>query len=65
MNPKILELAKQSEYSSNMGDHIDIKSMMEKFSELIIQEAISAIMNDSDRHRKEYFANVVRKHFED
>jgi hypothetical protein len=65
MNEKLIALAKQSEYDANMGDHVDISLMMEKFAELIIQEAIAAIMNDSDRHRKEYFAGLVRKHFTD
>lgn len=36
---------------------------MEKFAKLIIQECINVIMNDTDRHRKEYFANLLKEHF--
>jgi len=30
---------------------------------LIIQECIDVIMNNTDRHRKEYFAGLLKEHF--
>jgi hypothetical protein len=36
----------------------------EKFAELIVRECSAAIMENSDRYRKEYFADLVLKHFE-
>lgn len=38
MNERIKELAQQAEMASNMGDHVDVEVMMEKFAELIIKE---------------------------
>lgn len=35
----------------------------EKFAELLIKECSNAIMNNTDRHRKEYFAGLVLGHF--
>jgi rubrerythrin len=35
----------------------------QKFAELIIQECVDTIMNDTDRHRKEYFAGLLKEHF--
>lgn len=38
MNERIRELAAQAEMFANRGDHVDVKMMMEKFAELIVQE---------------------------
>jgi hypothetical protein len=38
MNERIRELAEQAEMSANMGDHVDVKIMMAKFAQLIVQE---------------------------
>lgn len=72
MNTKLLNLLQQSvsEYKRDwdFSEHEQItipQKITNRFAELIIQEAIDAIMNNSDRHRKEYFADVVRKHFLD
>ena len=33
-------------------------------SKFVVQECIDVIMNSTDRHRKEYFADLLKKHFE-
>ena len=62
MNKRILELAEQAEIAANKGDHVDVKIMMEKFAELIVQECVDVIM-EGDRTRRDYFADKVKKHF--
>lgn len=42
MNQRIKELASQAEMSANCGDCVDVKIMMEKFAELIINECLLA-----------------------
>lgn len=34
------------------------------FANMIIQECIDHIMNSNDRYRKEYFATLLKEHFE-
>jgi hypothetical protein len=36
---------------------------VEKFAQLVIKECVDTIMNDTDRHRKEYFAGLLKEHF--
>lgn len=43
MNERMLELAKQAEWSANRGDDVDVVVMMEKFGELIVRECIRKI----------------------
>ena len=62
MNKRILELAERAEIAANKGDHVDVKIMMEKFAELIVQECVDVIM-EGDRTRRDYFADKVKKHF--
>ena len=38
MNERIRELAEQAEMFANKGDRVDVKIMMEKFAELLIQK---------------------------
>ena len=38
MNERIKELAEQAEMAANKGDHVDVKIMMAKFAELIVEE---------------------------
>ena len=38
MNQRIRELAEQAEMFANKGDRVDVKIMMEKFAELLIQK---------------------------
>jgi hypothetical protein len=38
MNDRIQKLAEQAEMAANMGDHVDVKLMMEKFAQLILGE---------------------------
>ena len=33
-------------------------------SKFVVLECIDVIMNSTDRHRKEYFADLLKKHFE-
>lgn len=61
MNSRITELAAETGYLITG----QMQPMLEKFADLIIKECIDAIMNNTDRHRKEYFANLVKEHFED
>jgi hypothetical protein len=63
VNNRLLELAQEAELSANLGNAIDIKLMMKNYAQLIIQECVDTIMNDTDRHRKEYFAGLLKEHF--
>ena len=38
MNERIKQLAEQAEMAANKGDHVDVKIMMAKFAELLIEE---------------------------
>ena len=63
MKNRLLELAQEAEQSANLGNAIDVKLMMQNYGNLIIQECIDVIMNNTDRHRKEYFAGLLKEHF--
>ena len=60
MNERIKEFAKQAGFYK-YGD--DFEDIIEKFAELIVRECADHIMNSTDRHRKEYFANMIKEHF--
>jgi hypothetical protein len=66
MNKRIQELAQQAEMAANMGDHVDVKLMMGKFAELIVQECIklgqTGYSNDSALTIKHY-SNKIKEHF--
>lgn len=62
MNGKITELAEQSGYQEGFRFALEDFDL-EKFADLVVKECIDAIMNNTDRHRKEYFANLVKEHF--
>jgi hypothetical protein len=66
MNKRIQELAEQAEMAANMGDHVDVKLMMGKFAELIVQECIklgqTGYSNDSALTIKHY-SNKIKEHF--
>lgn len=63
MNNVIQDLAKYAaQLKEDMSNNPDAPSYDEIFAELIINECVSAIMQ-KDRHRREYFASVVQKHF--
>ena len=48
----------------NKPAHIFLEDeQVEKFYELIVQECISAVEDTNDRHRKDYFADKIKKHF--
>lgn len=51
-----------SHLSEGMSNNPDAPSYDEIFAELIVNECVSAIMS-KERHRREYFAAVVQKHF--
>jgi len=38
VNERMLELASKAEQFANLGDHVDVKIMMEKFAQLIAGE---------------------------
>ena len=60
MNDDLIDnLAKKAGAGVCCYDDIDL----ETFAELIIQECVDTIMNDTDRHRKEYFAGLLKEHF--
>jgi hypothetical protein len=40
------------------------ESWLDEIQALTIKECISVIENSTDRHRKEYFAELLRKHWE-
>jgi len=43
MNKRMLELAKEAEWSANRGDDVDVVVMMEKFAELIVRECADLV----------------------
>ena len=64
MNEQIKSLAIQC---GVVESHVDWEAaggnLLEKFANLIIQECIDTLLNDTDRHRKEYFAGLLKEHF--
>lgn len=60
MNERFRELAEQAEMFANKGDHVDVKIMMEKFAELIIQECIAVHVDD---YGYDLISYVIKKHF--
>jgi len=65
MNNRYKELAEQTGFRHDNGEwQFASDSEVEKFAELIVRKCSAAIMENSDRHRKEYFADLVLKHFE-
>ena len=71
MNVKIKDLSDEAlEYTCRVADYgIDgIQAFnqihLKKFSSLLIEECVNVIMNSDDRHRKEYFAGLLKDHFE-
>ena len=64
MNPRILELAEQAEMAANKGDHVDVKIMMEKFAELIVQECAQFIfVLDAEPVSHKSAARMLQEHF--
>jgi hypothetical protein len=59
MNNFLTNLASEAERSANLGDHVDIKLMMENFAGLIIKE-ITEIVYDEVRYEisKETAGNI-------
>jgi hypothetical protein len=49
--------------SEDKDVHEFVKCMAEKFSELIVNECVSAVEDTNDRYRKDYFANKIKEHF--
>jgi hypothetical protein len=54
MNERIQELAQQAEMSANKGDHVDVKLMMEKFAQLIVQECAQGLRDYAKFLHEEY-----------
>jgi hypothetical protein len=67
MNERIRELAEQAEMAANKGDHVDVKIMMAKFAELIIQECMNKIENEASQYAEPVWAveliNDIKEHF--
>ena len=67
MNEKIRELAVKSfdiELDRRNFEEFSTDSYgIEKFAQLIVEECVDTIMNDTDRHRKEYFAGLLKERF--
>jgi len=63
MNDRIRELAEQAELSANRGDHVDVKAMMEKFAELIVEECAN-VADENYIHRGSRTCGLaIRLHF--
>jgi hypothetical protein len=77
MNERIKELAEQAEMAANKGDHVDVKIMMAKFAELIVQECANCInertldwdadlrwiFNDGSGYMPVYVDDLLNRHF--
>lgn len=72
MNERIFELVEQArEFAttrhpvSNIVLSVNSEKFEEKFAELIVEACAQHVLNDTDRHRKEYFADLVKTTFWD
>jgi len=67
MNKRIFELLKQATTDINPQDREWVFSRVDqvKFAELIVEACAQHVLNDTDRHRKEYFADLVKTTFWD
>jgi hypothetical protein len=64
MNERIRELAEQAEMAANKGNHVDVKIMMAKFAELIVQECAQYVEDKFDFCGDEIvIAEKLREHF--
>ena len=64
MNERIKELAEQAEMAANKGDHVDVKIMMEKFAELIVEQCAAIIESqDVDPSFKLRMSWAVKQYF--
>ena len=65
MNERIRQLAEQAEMAANKGDHVDVKIMMAKFAELIVEECEKVSLKNS--HRDDdmgaIIARQIKQHF--
>ena len=66
MNRKLLELANKAGMEVDQFGMIQgcAEHSLNTLFELIISESINTILNNTDRYRKEYFADLLRKQFE-
>lgn len=42
----------------------ELEPKLENLMQLIVNECVDVIMNNSDRYRKEYFAGLLKEHFD-
>jgi hypothetical protein len=66
MNERIFELAYEAEdYADGIVDQGGEfhEAYTQKFAELIVRECVKSIMTNTDRYRRDYFADLVLKHF--
>jgi hypothetical protein len=66
MNERIRELVRQAglddaDFPIENWDNVPLA----KFAELIVEACAQHVLNDTDRHRKEYFADLVKTTFWD
>ena len=69
MDKQLLELAELAGFiltddKTGIDWASDYDEYLPKFADLIVGECISVIENSTDRHRKEYFAELLKKHWE-
>ena len=70
MNERIQELLEQAKTESSqwLGSKPATTityDELEKFAELIVEACAQHVLNDTDRYRKEYFADLVKTTFWD
>jgi hypothetical protein len=63
MNERIRQLAEQSEMAANKGDHVDVKIMMAKFAELLVEEVYDYILNATFDDEPWPSCKDVKQHF--
>jgi hypothetical protein len=63
MDERIALFAEQSEIWNTDGDSDKCEVDLKVFADLIVKECIDILMHDTDRHRKEYFAGLLKEHF--
>ena len=58
MNERIREL-----YYQCQDEGLSTEECYQNFAELIVRECADHIMTSTDRHRREYFATMIKRHF--
>jgi hypothetical protein len=64
MNEQFKALALQAGLEQERWTTTDeFHTFLNKFAHLVVKECVNTIQHSTDRHRKEYFANLLKEQF--